>query len=693
MSGSDPYALLAAGSYLLPALVWAIIARSSWRFLLTKHPRSPFFRLLPIMTTIITSMYVFHGVLSLLPFDVQHHPGPLLVVAYTISNLAHVALGAVSLHLVHYLPLDEQPPSRRWLAIDYGIAAVVALFAIFPWLVPGHSFEQSLTRFFVIRNVYVLVMLALVLLQLARFSRRGMWHPGVLGEARFPDVFFIGCGVIGAVGWVLFALFADFLQPTPLWMRIYDTVIALLLATPLAVRTLGEVVRGVLVVGTLGAATAALYFGAQVMAASLVDPRLRPLVDVAAIVALLVVLVGGPSWVRAGIDHLVFRRSGRRREELRVFLQTLTPDLGAVECCRRGLAALARVLHLRSVAIILADGSSIAHGEFPLARIAPVWPRGAEADRLPAVGLTDYAMRELPGDVQEALLGTDVVAIVPVRSPRRRHGHLFMTTGFLTAAFSDEDVATVESFATQLALLLDGAELLARAVAVERTLAHNEKLAAIGALAARIAHEIRNPVTAARSLAQQLADEPGAAFAAEHELILTELERVERQVAALLRFARREEFTFAAVDLGDLTRTTLDAFRPRLAAADIALDLDAAGRIVARADAEKIRQLLINLVENAIDALGDGRAPRRLAIAVGGVNGSAVVRVSDSGSGIAAEALPHLFEPFFSLKPHGTGLGLAIAKRTVEAHGGTIEARSDAAGTTFHVTLPLGGPP
>ena len=688
MSGSDPYALLAAGSYLLPALVWAIIARSSWRFLLTKHPRSRFFRLLPVMTTIITSMYVFHGVFSLLPFDIQHHPGPILVVAYTISNLAHVALGAVSLHLVQYLPLDEQPPSRRWLAIDYGVAAAVAVFAIFPWLVPGHSFEESLGRFFVIRNVYVLVMLVLVLLQLARFSRRGMWHPGVLGEARGADVFFIGCGVIGAVGWVLFALFADFLQPTPLWMRIYDTVIALLLATPLAVRALGEVVRGVLVVGTLGAATTALYFGAQVAAASVVDPRLRPLVDVGAIVALLVVLVGSPSWVRAGIDRFVFRRSRRRREELRVFLQTLTPDLGAVECCRRGLAALARVLHLRSVAIILADGSSIAHGEFPLARIGSVWPRGAEADRLPAVGLTDYAMRELPGDVQEALLGTHIVAIVPVRSPRRQHGHLFMTTGFLTAAFSDEDVATVESFATQLALLLDGAELLARAVAVERTLAHNEKLAAIGALAARIAHEIRNPVTAARSLAQQLAEEPGAAFAAEHELILTELERVERQVATLLRFARREEFNFAPVDLADLTRSTVDAFRSRLAAADIALDLDAAVRVVTRADAEKIRQLLINLVENAIDALGDARAPRRLAVAVSGMNGSAVVRVSDSGPGVTAEALPHLFEPFFSLKAHGTGLGLAIAKRTIDAHGGRITATSGP-GMTFDIELPL----
>jgi len=68
-----------------------------------------------------------------------------------------------------------------------------------------------------------------------------------------------------------------------------------------------------------------------------------------------------------------------------------------------------------------------------------------------------------------------------------------------------------------------------------------------------------------------------------------------------------------------------------------------------------------------------------------------MLRVSDSGPGVAADALPHLFEPFFSLKPQGTGLGLAIAKRTVEAHGGTIEALPDGRGTTFRVTLPLGG--
>jgi signal transduction histidine kinase len=249
----------------------------------------------------------------------------------------------------------------------------------------------------------------------------------------------------------------------------------------------------------------------------------------------------------------------------------------------------------------------------------------------------------------------------------------------------------LQAFADQLALVLDGAALLARAVAVERSLAHSEKLAAIGELAARIAHEIRNPVTAARSLAQQLSREPASPLNAEHAgLILTELERVERQVAALLRFARREEFHFESVDLAELVRATVETFRPRLESAGITVELHLRPHTTIHADRDKIRQVLINVIENAVDALGGAAHTKQLSVGVGGVNGTATIQVTDTGPGVSAATLPQLFEPFFSLKPNGTGLGLAIAKRTVDAHGGRIAATSPpGAGMTFEIELPF----
>jgi len=251
----------------------------------------------------------------------------------------------------------------------------------------------------------------------------------------------------------------------------------------------------------------------------------------------------------------------------------------------------------------------------------------------------------------------------------------------------------LETFGAQLALVLDAAELVARAIALERSLAHSEKLAVIGETAARIVHEIRNPVTAARSLAQQLAREPASPHNAEHAgLVVEELERVERQVQVLLRFARRDTFDLAPLDLAELARATAESYEARLKAAGVEMELALSPGTVVRADREKLRQVLVNLLDNAMDALAEARGPRRIGLTVGSANGTAMLRVADSGPGVAAHVLGRLFEPFFSLKEKGTGLGLAIAKRTVEAHGGTIEATSPPdAGLTMQIALPLSG--
>jgi signal transduction histidine kinase len=469
------------------------------------------------------------------------------------------------------------------------------------------------------------------------------------------------------------------------------TVVELALAAPFVVRMLGRTVRAFLLTAILVSLTSVVYFAARLLATGTANAEVARLVDVAAIGVLLTLLGPGRVWLRGLIERTIFRRSRLRQAELQAFMQSLSPELGPLECCRRALAELRRVLRLRGAALVLRDGTALVDGAFRLDAITRVWPTGAAADALPARAFSEGELvRELPAAVREAMIEAEVVWLIPIASPRCRWGWVLATEGLLTTPSSPEDLEEVGGFIAHLAVVLDAAELLARTIAIERSLAHAEKLAAIGETAARIAHDIRNPVAAARSLAQQLAHEPGAPFAEELEVILGELARVEERVAALLRFARREELRLEAVDLAELARATADAFRARLDAADIGVAVDVEARVSARADREKVRQVLVNLIENAIDVLADRAGPRRVVIAVGGRNGSAAVRVADTGPGVAPDALARLFEPFFSLKAHGTGLGLAIAKRTIDAHGGRIAVTSTpGAGTTFEIELPL----
>ena len=293
-----------------------------------------------------------------------------------------------------------------------------------------------------------------------------------------------------------------------------------------------------------------------------------------------------------------------------------------------------------------------------------------------------------------ALTASDVVAVVPIVSPRQQWGCAFVSTDLRGASFGAEDDGALGGFADQLALALDAAALLTRAVAVERSLAHAEKLATIGETAARIAHDIRNPVAVARSLAQELASDLTSPLTAEPAgLMLEALDRVEHQVRGLLRFARRDELRLEPVDLGLLVRATVADLRGRLESAEIAVALTAPDEIVAGGDREKLRQVVINLVENAIDALAERPQARELGVAVSAAARCAVLCIRDNGPGIPADALPHVFDPFFSLKTAGTGLGLAIVKRTVDAHGGRIAVGSTSGqGTTFEVVLPLDAP-
>ena len=674
---------VAAALFAIPALVWAIMARQLFGYRRLTASQSHMIRLAPYVVSALAVHIGVHVLWILVPEDVP--PSAATRVLEALLDGTGLVAFAFCRHALRVTPIPERPPSRRWLALNYGVTGVVAAAVMIARLVPGIPPER-VALVHALSHVTGAGLVGLCLLELARVARPSAWGPESAGELRQPDLLLILGGSAASIGAAAALAVAGFTGAARVFLEVG---ISLAIAAPFALRMLGFVLAELAVTVGMLAALGVLLAADQVVARHS-NPALVPLVHASALAALGFVAIPGQAWLRALTDRLVVGRSRRQQAELLAFLDTLPPTLGALECCRRALDALVRVRHLRGAAVILRDGETLVHGDFAVEPLARVWPRGDASDALPAQGFGTAELRELPLVLREALIAANVgLGVAPLVSPRRRWGHVFMNTGLLGGTFREDDADAFRAFVGKLALLFDGADLLARAVAVERSLAHAEKLAAIGELSARIAHEIRNPVTAARSLAQQLAREPGATGTAELGLILAELERVERQVAALLRFARREEFAFEPVDLGDLVRGTIETYRPRLEAAHIGVELDLAPAVVAPVDREKLRQVLVYLVENALDALGDAPGPRRLAFAVARTNGAARLRVADSGPGVPAEALDHVFEPFFSTKPAGTGLGLAIARRTVEAHGGRIAAASTPGhGTIIEIELP-----
>jgi two-component system sensor histidine kinase HydH len=212
-------------------------------------------------------------------------------------------------------------------------------------------------------------------------------------------------------------------------------------------------------------------------------------------------------------------------------------------------------------------------------------------------------------------------------------------------------------------------------------------------LSASIAHEIRNPITAAKSLVQQMGEDPASHDSVGYARVaLEELDRVERSISHLLRFAREEEIQIADLRLADVIDSALESFRDRFDRLGMSAvrEVDTEGAM--RGDAEKLRRVVINLVGNAVDALEESRTPDPEIRVSAGENLAGTelwLRISDNGPGIDPEQLHQIFSPFYTSKSKGTGLGLAISRKLVDAHGGSIQAHSQPGqGTEFLLSFP-----
>lgn len=223
------------------------------------------------------------------------------------------------------------------------------------------------------------------------------------------------------------------------------------------------------------------------------------------------------------------------------------------------------------------------------------------------------------------------------------------------------------------------------------------RLAGVGELAASIAHELNNPLGTVSLriegvLARTPPDDPRRRAL---EVIEQEVDRMGKLVANLLQFSRAGVDKVSTVDVGEEVRRTIELIDHLLRKQQIRTELEFAPDLpLLYADRQQLRQVMLNLFTNAIDAMPEGGCliPRLRTGLLPGGRPSIVIEVSDTGTGIALELLPRVTEPFFTTKPEGkgTGLGLAICRRIVHQHQGVIEVESRLGqGTTVRVILPV----
>lgn len=224
---------------------------------------------------------------------------------------------------------------------------------------------------------------------------------------------------------------------------------------------------------------------------------------------------------------------------------------------------------------------------------------------------------------------------------------------------------------------------------MEEALERSRRHAALGRMAAGIAHEIRNPLGTLRGFAQYFAKLGGKDSQAEEysELMVGEVDRLNRIISALLQFARPREPEPAEVDLGDLIRRTARLLQDDLEARDLSFQLDPPTQtILFTADADLLTQVLINLLQNAQAATEPGGEIR---FGASGQETDIRFWVADTGKGMTSEEQLRMFDPFFTTRKTGTGLGLAMVHQIVEQHEGRINVESAPdKGTRVEIILP-----
>ncbi len=225
---------------------------------------------------------------------------------------------------------------------------------------------------------------------------------------------------------------------------------------------------------------------------------------------------------------------------------------------------------------------------------------------------------------------------------------------------------------------------------LEEELRRNERLAALGKMAAGVAHELRNPLSSIKGLALVLRSRFNEANQDREtaDILVQEVERLNRSISELLDYARPQSLQKKAVDIRELLHKAVSLIRIDAEAAGVNLTSSFQANLpTVQADEDKLTQVFLNLLINAIQAMDEEGG--KLNVQVGATDRKVEIVVTDTGCGISKEDLSHVFDPYFTTKPAGTGLGMAMSAKIIEEHGGEISLRSKVGqGTTVVVEIP-----
>jgi len=289
----------------------------------------------------------------------------------------------------------------------------------------------------------------------------------------------------------------------------------------------------------------------------------------------------------------------------------------------------------------------------------------------------------------EAVLNDQSFKIAyPLRREDKVQGLLAVDAA--SASLTPDARSILGLLADQVAIAIDDSRLLEENLRLERELAQRERLAALGRMAATVAHEIKNPLSAIKSIAQVMREDESLRNEYERDLglIVGETDRLSQSVTQLLSFARKESPAVQPLSVDELVRSVVDLFRASAREQGIVLDLqvkveaELAGKSVSA-----LRDALSNLLLNALQATPAGGKVELVAAAS---DGELVISVQDSGSGVPVDLRERIWEPFFTTRQRGTGLGLAIVRKRVQEVGGTATLVSgNGGGALFQLRVRL----